>query len=190
MARFKHTVEFIGLVFLIIAIIASAFFLAEYISTSEATRALVEQYGLFGMIVIAFIGGLNLAVPIPAASFSPVFAAAGFSLATIVASLVVGTMIADLVGFQIGRWGKRSTAAHFPKLHDSLVDLKRKHHHLILPGIFVFAAFMPVPNEIILIPLGLMGYHYWSLAIPLALGTVLNQSMYVFGFLSVFDRLF
>ena len=190
MTRLKHTIEFVGLILLVIAIVAGAFFLAAYVSTSEAARALVEQYGIFGMIVIAFVGGLNLAVPVPAASFTPIFVTAGFSLLTIILSLAVGTLIADLVGFQIGRWGKRSTATHFPKLHDSLVALKQKHHNLILPGVFLFAAFMPIPNEVILIPLGLMGYHYWTLMVPLTLGTVLNQALYALGFLTVFEQLF
>ncbi len=190
MARLRHTIEFVGLVLLIITIITSAFFLAEYITTNEAARSLVGQYGVFGMVVIAFVGGLNLAVPVPAASFTPVFVAAHFSMITIVGALVLGTMLADLLGYQIGRWGKRSTAAHFPKFHEQLVSLKQKHHRLILPGIFLYAACMPIPNEAMLIPLGLMGYRYSHIIFPLMLGTILNQTMYAFGFLSVFDRLF
>lgn len=190
MARVKRTIEFITLIGLVVSIITSAFYLADYIGTSDATRSLVEQFGVFGMIAVAFVSGLNLAVPVPAASLTPVFVAAHFSLLTIVACLVVGTIFADLLGYQIGRWGKRSTATHFPKFHDWLVSLKKSHHHLIIPGIFLYSAFMPIPNEAILIPLGLMGYHYWTIALPLVLGTILNQTLYALGFLGMFEHFF
>ncbi len=190
MSRIRHTIEFVALLLLIVSIITSAFYLADFISTNEATRELVEHYGVFGMIAVGFVGGLNLFVPVPAASFTPIFIAANFTLVTIIVSLVLGTVLADLVGYQIGKWGKRSTEVHFPQFHDWLCSLRKNHHRLILPGIFLYAAFMPIPNEAILIPLGLMGYHYKTIILPLAFGTIVNQTLYTLGFLGIFGYFF
>jgi len=190
MTKIKHAIEFLALFALMVSIIMSAFYLAEYIGTNDATRVLVEKFGILGIIAVAFVGGLNLVVPVPAATFTPLFVAANFSMLTIISALVIGTLLADLLGYQIGKWGKRSTEVHFPKFHNWLVSLKKKHHHLILPGIFLYSAFIPLPNETILIPLGLMGYRYWTIALPLFLGTLVNQLLYAYGFVSIFDHLF
>ncbi len=190
MTRATKTLEFLLLILLTGAIILSAFYLAQYIEQNDAARILVENFNFFGMVAVGIVSGLNAFVPVHAATFAPVFAAAGFSMLSIISALVIGTLIADLLSYQVARWGKNSTRAHFPKFDAWLTYLKNNHHNFILPGIFIFASVVPLPNEILLIPLGLMGYHFWTIAGPLALGTLVNQILYAYGFTSIFAKLF
>lgn len=189
MTRLARTLELLTLAVLMVAIVLSAFYLANHLGEYDTVRGLVEKYGLFGMIAVAFIGGLNVVVPVHAATFTPIFATY-YSMYTIITCLVLGTMLADLLAYQIGMWGKRSTRAHFPRFHDRLITFTENHHKLILPGVFLYSAFIPFPNETILIPLGLAGYRYWTFVVPLILGVTVNQMMYSFGFIHIFDTFF
>lgn len=174
----------------ILAIILLAFYAADHVANSAAAQDLVEQFGILGIFVIAFISGLNLVVPIHAAAFTPIFSAAGFGLPTIVAVLVVGTTAADLLSYALGRWGRRTEGAHMDAIKVKIDAFAKRHRRFILPGIFFYAALVPFPNEAILIPLGLMGFRFIFIITPLILGTLLNQTLFALGFSSAFDLLF
>ena len=190
MLRPRKTIELAFILGLATVIIVSAFYLAHFIEENESARLIVEYYGVLRMVGISIISGLNLFIPVHAATFAPMFAAAGFSKLSIIGSLVVGTLVADLLSYQLARWSKAPARAHFPRFDAWLMGLRERHHAYILPATFVFAAFIPFPNEILLIPLGLMGYHFRTFALPLILGTIVNHALYAYGFVSIFDLLF
>jgi len=57
----------------------------------------------------------------------------------------------------------------------------------IIFGYFVLA---PLPNEVILIPLAIIGYKYKKLIIPLIIGNVLHHTIMVFGYSTIFSWIF
>lgn len=185
----KHQ-KMVFLSLLALAAILGAFIAAEGIRDSTSAQALVEQFGVFGITTIAFIAGLNLIVPIHAATFTPIFLSAGFSIVVIILAMVIGTTVADIVSYLFGRWSKHKTSIRYKTFHDRLERLKERYHVLILPGIFFYSAFAPLPNELILVPLGLMGYRFIVVIGPLVLGTLVNQTVFSFGFASIFEALF
>jgi membrane protein DedA with SNARE-associated domain len=177
-------------ILLIVAgLVTLSFLTAEHVANSDKAIELVEQFGILGIIIVAFIGGLNLIVPIPVATLTPIFEAANFSLPTIIMCLVIGTTIADTVGYGIARLGSHASKKKFPQFQKKLRDFSTKHHKLILPGVFVWAVIVPLPNETILVPLGLMGYKLRLLLLPLIFGTILHQTLYVLGISNIFTWL-
>jgi uncharacterized membrane protein YdjX (TVP38/TMEM64 family) len=178
------------LVVLTVALAGSILYLGEFLNENDTARSLIEAYGFLGMFAIGIVTGFNLLVPVHAASFTPVFQTAGFSLPLIVVTLTVGRLVADILAFQLARWGKESTHAHFPRFYAVLDGFRNRHHRLILPGIFLYAALAPLPNESLLIPLGFMGYHLRAFFLPLLFGTLINQILYTYGFVSLFTVLF
>lgn len=173
-----------------LCLVAFAFYAATIVSSNGTAREFVGQFGTFGILIVAFISGLNLIVPLHVATFTPIFTEAGFGLPVIIGCFVVGTTLADLVGYAVGTWGRHAAEIKHPRFHKKLIAFNEKHHKLILPAIFLFSAFVPFPNEIVLIPLGLIGFRLLILLPPLVLGTALNHSLYAFGFTSVFEALF
>lgn len=153
-------------------------------------EASIAQFGVLGMVLVGIIAGFNVFIPIHAATLTPAFLAAGFSMHSIVLSLAVGTTIADLIAFMLGVWGKSITADTYPRFLDRLHTFGTTHARFAPLGILLYAAFVPFPNEVILIPLGLMGFSYTKILLPLIVGNILNQALFAFGFAELFKVLF
>lgn len=169
-----------GLIAIIFLFIASVY-AAEYITQNEFAKMLIDQFGYIGMLVIGYVSGLNFVVPIPGPTFTPIFLAAGFPLAGIVAALSVGSLLADLTAYFLGYFGRTYTEQIGSAWYRRIQKLYDRNT-LILPlFIFLYVIFAPLPNEIIVIPLSLLGYQLQKLILPLALGTVLHVALLSYG---------
>ena len=182
--------RFAFLAVVITAVWISALYLADYVANNSMAQNLVGQFGYLGILVIAIISGVNILVPVPAASFVPIFTAAGLWLPIIILMLVVGTTIADLIGYLIGQWSREFAQEHYPRTYKKVVSLNENHHRLLIPFVFVYAALVPFPNEAILIPLALIGIRFHAILIPLILGNIINQTALAYGATNIFALVF
>lgn len=182
----ETVVRYSLLLVIIIAIVAGVFLTAQYVAQSDDAIIMVEKFGILGIIFVAFIGGLNIIVPIPVATLTPIFEAANFSLPVIIIALVIGTSLADMAGYGIGRLSRHASSTKYPEFQKRLQDFSIRHHRLILPVVIVWASIVPLPNEVLLVPLGLMGYGFRLLILPLIVGTIFHQTLYAFGISNVF----
>ena len=100
----------------------------------------------------------------------------------IVSSLVIGTTIADLVGYYIGTYIK----PHMDKRSNKIYRLVKKWCEgkpFITQGfVFLFAAFAPVPNELLLIPLGALGIKLRTLLLAFVAGNIIHISLIAYAF--------
>lgn len=185
----KHT-ALLFIVSAFVLLVVGALFLAQFVSTNVTAQNLIADAGYLGIVIIAIIAGLNAIVPIPAATFTPLFTVAGLSLPLIIASLVIGTVIADTIGFSFGRWSRTSVAEHYPKTHDFFTSLVKTRQWLILPMVTLYASFVPFPNEAILIPLAIAGVSFYTILPALIIGNIIHQTTLALGFSSLFSWLF
>lgn len=155
--------------------------LAQLLAANEQAVSIVEQFGYIGVVILAVIAGLNAVVPVPAATLTPVFLSAGMVIPLIILCLTIGTLIADFVGFFIGRLSRDFVAEKYPKVIEFFGRLSNKRKLIVLPLVALYAALVPFPNEAILVPLGLSGFRFSTLFIPLFLGNLLNQTLLVYG---------
>lgn len=167
--------------------LAVSFALALYVATNGEARQIVEEFGYVGVLLLAIVSGFNIILPVPAATFTPVFLAAGLDITLIIVFLVIGTTVADIVGYLIGAFGRQLGKEKFPHWYDQLARLNKTRKALVLPFVFLWAAVVPLPNELILIPLALLGYQFRTLIIPLITGTIINQTILARGIDSVFS---
>lgn len=186
----RKILRFTILSLLITGIWVASLFLADYVANNDMAQNLVGQFGYLGILIIAIVSGINVLLPVPAAAFVPVFIAAGLWLPLVIIALVVGTTIADLIGFFIGRWSKDFVEEHYPRSYKRIQVLDERHHSLVLPMVFLYAAFIPFPNEAILIPIALIGFRFQTLLIPLVLGNLVNQTALAFGATNIFTLVF
>lgn len=186
----KKYLRLVAVIMAFLAITIGAFFLAETITENETIRDFVQSLGILGVILVGLVGGLNAFVPIPPATFAPLFLEAGMSTFMIIGGFIIGTTIADSIGFMIGWLGSSYTSTHHPELTERLQSFMKKHERLIPYIIFGFFMLAPVPNETILIPLAIMGYRYKKLIVPLIIGNTVHQSLMVYGYSSMFAWLF
>lgn len=178
------------LVCVVVLILVGTVHLTEYVSQNGTAQEIANRFGYIGIVAIAAVAGLNVVVPLPAATLTPVFVAAGLWLPLVVLMLVVGTTIADLVGYYVGKLSKDFVEATYPKTYQRLLKIHSKNRWLLLPFVFIYSAFIPLPNEAILIPIAMMGVSLRTFIVPLVAGTVVSQTALAFGAQEIFSILF
>ncbi len=176
-------------VILVIVVIIGSFYLSTIVASDEYAQSLVQSYGGMAVLLLSFVAGLNLLIPVPAATFVPVFTAGGMDLFSIIILLVAGAMAANLLTYALGRFGHAITNSHYPALQKKFTTFYTKHKNSLPYLIFGFAAFIPLPDEIYLIPLGLIGVGLRVIILPLTLGTIVYQTLASLGFSNVFRLL-
>jgi hypothetical protein len=164
-----------------------ALFLAQWIVTSPLAQATITSLGYGGVVLVAIIGGLNFIVPIPAVTLTPLFTASGLLLPYIILSLTIGTIIADYVGYLFGNLSRPVLYAQYPKVVTWLEAKITNKPRLLLPITFLYAAFVPLPNEVLVIPLAVMGIQFKRMFLPLLFGNLLNQAFYATSIQAVFS---
>lgn len=190
MTRRKKVFNIILFLGLISAALFGSFLLAEYIATDLSSRELIQDYGYFGILLVSFVAGLNMFVPIPAATFVPVFTAGGISLPEIILFLVIGTMAANLLSYYLGYYGGTITKSHYPNLQKKLLTLYQGKSKWLPYFVFGFASFIPLPDEVYLIPLGIIGIKLRHFIVPLVLGTATYQTLASLGVDNLFRYFF
>lgn len=172
----------IGKFLLLLAFFGIAMLMAYLISNSISAKEAVARFGYVGMTVMAYVCGLNIVIPVPIETFVPVFVASGLPAAGIIASLVIGTTAADLTAYGIAWYGGKSIDLSKWKFLKKLNEIEKKNAAYALATLFVWAAVIPLPNELVIVPLGLAGYRLRSLLIPFILGNIAHHALVVFGF--------
>lgn len=172
-----------GLIF-VIALFVGAIFFASYVENNENIKSLISSFGPLGIFIVAFIGGLNLFVPVPATAFIPIFSSAGFSLPLIISILVIGTTIADLLSFYIGtvlRPKADKSKNKTLKFVRKYCENKPKMTQLI---VFLWASLIPIPNELLLLPLGMLGVKLQRIVLAFTFGTAVHTTILAFALTS------
>lgn len=176
---------------LILAIvIAGAFYLANLAENSSTIRDIISTYGYFGVFFLALVSGFNLFVPIPAIAFMPLYMVSGLHFLSTILIITLGMVVADSIAYVLGRFGH----SVFKKLTDKenkilskIGDWRARHRFLPLILIFLFAALIPLPNELLLVPIGILGYRFLPILPVLASGNLVFNLIYSSGILHIFE---
>ena len=173
-----------------VLVVGIAFFLSKNASESEAIRSLVGQYGYFGILVIAAISGINLAVPIPAIAFLPLFLESGLNYWATIVFISFGMTLGDSIAYLLGRAGRTFVESGLQKkINNRLEVLRTRYHYAPLAALFFFAAFVPLPNELIVVPLSFFGYRFLHMMVPVFAGNILFNILYSYGVIGFFETL-
>tara|TARA_B100001989_G_scaffold247442_1_gene219651 strand:+ start:1281 stop:1856 length:576 start_codon:yes stop_codon:yes gene_type:complete len=177
----KKQLRLAATILAIIIVFCVMVFFSESLASNETVIHLTDKLGYLGVTIVAIIAGLNTVIPLPAATFTPIFQSAGLALPFIIFFLALGTLIADSIGFLLGHVSKDLVETKYPKLFSFITNIQENHHRLILPVVTGYAAFVPFPNEVLLIPLALAGIKFRYLLLPLIVGNIIHQAVLIFG---------
>jgi uncharacterized membrane protein YdjX (TVP38/TMEM64 family) len=116
-------------------------------------EGLIGTYGYFGAMMIAIVGNLTIFIPVPFAVFIYAF---GAILDPILLGLVtgVGSTIGEFSSYLVGRGGRKLIEDKYGRRLESARALVERFG---MPAIFLFAL-LPMPDDLILIPMGMMRY--------------------------------
>jgi len=123
--------------------------------------------GYLGIFLTSFAGTTSIIIPIP---YVPILLAAALSgkfnpaLLTLVAGS--GSGIGEMVGYAMGYAGRKAVGEKYERRFAALAKIFSKYG---ATAIYIFAL-TPLPDDLIIIPLGLIKYGFWRAFIPCFLG--------------------
>jgi membrane protein YqaA with SNARE-associated domain len=171
---------------LIILVVILAFWASGVVKDSDFVTDLVRKFGYGGIFLVAVVSGFNLAIPIPAISFLPVFLASGLNALAVVVVMAAGMTLADFIGYLLGKTSRHIVLSAFERKVVSKFDrFREKLNWSPALVLFLFASFVPIPNEIILIPMAFLGYRLTYMLLPVFLGNIIFNSIYAIGTINV-----
>jgi len=153
-------------------------------SLGQATNWLQNfalEQGYWGAFVVTAISNAALIIPIPYGTI--LFLLGSLGLNPWFLGLIAGLAAAlgEVVAYYVGRGaGLLASSEHQENFRRINVLITR--HPRLVPWLIFFFGTMPIPDDIILIPLGMIKYPFWKTIIPDALGKlVMTTAMSLAG---------
>lgn len=171
------------------AVLAFAFWFWRFTLHNQGVQDIISQYGYLGVFIASIIGGINIIVPIPIISFIHSFLASGLNIWFTIVVITAGETIGDTVGYFIGLSGKQLLMHRFEKEIAWLERIRERYHWAPLTLLFCFAVVAPLPNELLIIPLGFMGYHLIHILPIIFAGNLIFNFLSAHGVINLFEYL-
>lgn len=181
----KHT-TLIQKIVVGVCILGALVFFNLFALSNDTLRSAISSFGLLGVFVVAVLSGFNLIVPVPAIGFFPLYQELGFSTISTIVVISLGMVIGDGIGFFLGRIGRDMVAKkkeHRVMLYIS--NLQKKHRLFPYIALGIYATFVPLPNELLVIPMAFAGYSFLPMAVALFFGNIVFNVLGAFGIQSV-----
>lgn len=163
------------------AVLAAGILLGRVALHNEVVHGLVARYGYGGVFAVAVASGFNVLVPVPAFAFVPMFTGAGLDFAPTVGLIVAGVTLADMIGFFLGRAGRDIDAVRHAKVVRRLEKFRDRHRAAPLLIMALYGSFAPLPNQVMAVPLGLMGYAAYEVFLPILVGNLVFNTLAASG---------
>lgn len=134
---------------------------------SNALYQLAKQYGYLGIFIYSLVGSLIPFIPLP-------YLAAAVFLSPILDPLLIGIVagiggsLGKVTSYFLGRGGYFLTGEKSRKNVEIIKELTKKYGDLI---IFIFAA-TPLPDDIYIVPAGLMRFPFWRFLLANTAGKI------------------
>lgn len=132
---------------------------------------LAVRHGLLGVFLAMVIGNLTIVVILPTTVVPFLVAASGVDPFLVALASGIGAEIGELSGYVIGRWGSKYLQRKEPKAYELVRGIVEHRPRAVPLLLYTFSA-LPLPDDILFIPLGLIRYRFWKLFWPSVLGKI------------------
>lgn len=135
------------------------------------------------IIILGFLGGTSILFPFPYYLFVIAFAAGGSNPILLGICAGLGVIIGESTSYFVGYHGRVILPGKYQKWFNRLCKKcdDTKNTALLSLVLFLYGAFIPLPNDLFILPLGAARYNYWKLIIPLGLGNILFNIILAFS---------
>lgn len=152
----------------------------------EGARNAAAAAGYPGLLLASVVSGFNLVWPVPIAAFYPFFIESGFQPVPTLATIALGMTGGDLLGYLIGDATRHMADGRLAGFRARAESLHDRHRLLPLGLLFLYAAFVPLPNELLVIPMAFMRYSLAAVMTAVLFGNVIFNTGLAFGVSLVF----
>lgn len=181
-SQFIKQYPWIRIIFFAI-VISCAIGLNMIFTTESELLGHIQSFGYTGLFFTSVLSGFNLIVPIPIIAFYPTLIAAGFIPVWTIITISAGMVFGDLMGYLLGMSAQGTETAK--KWEKRVVSLEDKHPALLPLFVFTYAAVVPLPNELIVVPLAALRTPISMIFIPVLVGNVIFNSLVAFGVMGI-----
>ncbi|MEX0856105.1 MAG: hypothetical protein WD056_00920 [Gemmatimonadota bacterium] len=167
------------------ALVAAAIWVNLFGSELTAVEDMVSMWGFPGLFLLSALSGFNLVIPIPIILFYPFFVEIGMHPVATVLTISVGMTTGDLAGFLVGSLGREVVQVSDGRV---LGALRRLQDRWWLPYLilFVYASVVPLPNELLVIPMAFLGFSLFGIFGATFLGNFIFNGLAALGLLGIF----
>lgn len=173
-------------ILIILAVTVGAIWVASTMPEYETLMELIRRFGYIGLFLIAIVSGFNLISPVPAIAFVPIVVSAGLGFWPAVIIVTIGMTIGDAIGIFLGLTGRGLLnewiqLAFLQKIQAKIKQWETKPHVIA----FFYAAFVPLPNELLVIPLSFLSKKWKGLLTATFLGNIVFNILVALGLLGI-----
>ncbi|MFA6459097.1 MAG: hypothetical protein WCV79_01705 [Candidatus Paceibacterota bacterium] len=174
-------------IFILVTLFVVAVLLANLIKGNSVVQDITERFGYMGVFILGFVSGFNVWVPVPAMSFLSIFTEAGLNVVVVVAVVSFGMTCGDTVGYLVGKLGRKAAGdLPIPSWIRRIEEIVNHYKYGLPTFLFLYAGFVPLPNELIVVPAAATGREWYVILVPLFLGNVVFNTLIFMGITSMF----
>lgn len=160
-----------------------------YASENRIVRDLLTGIGYPGVLLAAAVSGFNIVVPVPVIAYFPLLVDLGYDPELTVVVIALGMTLGDLVGYVLGRIGRSALPPGEGSMLRRIERLRERHPRLPFFFLLFYAAFVPAPNELVVIPLAFAGYRVGGIFLGVLVGNLVFNALVASGLVGIFDLL-
>src|SRR3989344_4787436 len=172
MAFTEKKKRFIGAIVLLIFFGAWLFLLYKIPATEIVARIGIENsYAL--IFVLALIGGTSIIFPVPYYLVVATFAAGGSNPFLLAIMAGTGVSLGDSTSYLVGYGGREILNEKLRRTFNNFYNwAMKKPKWMFFSVLYLYPTLSPLPNDMIVVPLGLARFPYFKMIIPMWLGNM------------------
>ncbi len=153
-----------------------------YCSPAEIVNLIGIRNSYLILGIFAFLGGTSILLPFPYYLFTISFGAAGLNPFILGIAAGLGTLAGDTTSYYLAYHGREHAPKKFSKFAEKISkNLIKKRPNLVPLFAYLYASIAPLPDDLLMIPAGLMRYPFFRLAIGAGLGKITFNTMLAFS---------
>lgn len=160
---------FVALILLAVGISTVPVLATLFARLTESWTSIALRYGYVGAFGAALIGSTSATVFFPYTIIVFFLATQGLSPFLLGLLMGLGAGIGQLMGYLIGRWGSNWFRRQKPESYDAMEKILTYRPWLIT-WLLIIVGSTPLPDDVIMIPLGMLRYPWWKAWLPSTLG--------------------
>lgn len=159
------------LFFLGIGILTVPFLATQYGRLTDVWTEVAIKWGYAGAFIAALIGSTSATVFFPYTIIVFFLATQGLSPFWLGLLMGLGAGIGQMFGYLIGTFGTHWFQRKKPETYDAMERILAYRPRLVIIILIIFGT-SPLPDDMVLIPLGMLRYPWWKVWIPTTIGKI------------------
>jgi membrane protein YqaA with SNARE-associated domain len=159
-------------------------FMLYYFSPDKIVEIIGINNSYVLLLIFGFLGGTSIFFPFPYYLFVLTFSGGGLNPFLIGFLTGTGVMLGDCTSYFVGYIGREIAPKGLLSVFKRVYEWGLKKPKWILPSLlYLYTAIFPLPNDFILVPLGMTRYPFLRVIIPMWLGSItFNTILAITGF--------